>query len=114
MKRTIGAAGIALGLFGCIGPVHAQDMPNLKDPQVIGAGKTLFLEKHCSNCHGARGDGGVNLNRRDLSDPDYVFQAIAEGREKGGLRMPAFRGVMSDAEIWQAVAYVMSLSNKSQ
>lgn len=112
MRSTIGAAWIALGLLGSTGLGRAQDMPDFKDPQVIEAGRALFLAKHCSNCHGARGDGGVNLTKRDLSDPNYVFQAIADGREKGGLRMPAFRGVMSDAEIWQAAAYVMSLANK--
>jgi mono/diheme cytochrome c family protein len=84
-------------------------MPNLGDPAVVEAGHALFLEKHCSHCHGATGEGGVNLTRRDLSNPAYVFEAIAGGRERGSLRMPAFREMLSDEEIWQAAAYVMSL-----
>ncbi len=69
----------------------------------------VFVEKHCSHCHGANGDGGVNLTNRDLSDPNYVFEAIADGQQRGSLRMPAWLDVLSEAGIWQATAYVMSL-----
>lgn len=90
-----------------------ETIPDLKDPNMIAAGRELYLEKHCSHCHGANGDGGVNLTNRDLSNPNYVFEAIAEGRERGGLRMPGWRGVLSAAQIWQATAYVMSINRKT-
>ncbi len=86
---------------------------NLKDPKMISAGHALFLEKQCAHCHGEDGRGGVNLAKRDL-DPAGVFQSIAEGREKNGIRMPAWREVLSDEEIWQATAYVMSISHQSK
>ncbi len=92
--------------------LHAEEMPNLKDPTMISAGHALFLEKQCAHCHGEDGTGGVNLARRVL-DAKGVFVSIADGREKNGIRMPAWREVMSDKEIWQAAAYVLSLS-KSQ
>lgn len=114
MRAMIGAAGIALGLFGSVGLMKAENRPDFADPSVVASGKALFLKNRCSHCHGARGDGGINLTRRDLSNPDLVFEAIAEGREKGGLRMPAYRGVMSDAETWQVVAYVLSLTTKPE
>jgi len=41
-----------------------------------------------------------------------VFQSIADGREGRGLRMPAWRDVMTDEEIWKATAYVMSISRQ--
>jgi len=56
---------------------------------------------------------GVNLARRDL-DPKGVFIAIADGREKNGLRMPAWREVLTDDEIWQATAYVLSISQSNR
>ena len=90
-----------------------ENIPNLKDPTMIAAGHDLFLGKQCAHCHGADGRGGVNLTRRDL-DPKGVFQSIADGREKSGLRMPAWRGVLSDQEIWQATAYVLSISQQSR
>ena len=90
-----------------------ETIPDRKDPNMISVGRELYLEKHCSHCHGANGDGGVNLTNRDLSNPDYVFEAIAEGRERGSLRMPGWRGVLSGAQMWQVTAYVMSISSKA-
>jgi mono/diheme cytochrome c family protein len=91
---------------------YAQEgVPNLKDPKMIAAGHDLFLERQCAHCHGEDGRGGVNLARRDL-DPKGVFQSIADGREKSGLRMPAWRDVMTDEEIWKATAYVLSISHR--
>jgi len=59
-----------------------EDIPNLKDPSMIAAGHDLFLQKQCAHCHGE------------------------------GLRMPAWREVMTDEEIWKATAYVMSISHQ--
>jgi len=91
---------------------QAQEMPDLKDPKVIAAGHELFLEKQCAHCHGEDGRGGINLARRTL-DAKAVFTSIAEGRERNGIRMPEWRGVLSDDEIWQATAYVLSISQSS-
>lgn len=115
MPRNIAALAGAFAVC-MVGVARSGDnlIPDLKDPKMISAGRELFLEKHCSHCHGANGDGGVNLTNRDLSNPTYVFEAISEGQERGSLRMPAWREVLSEAEIWQATAYVMSLGNKSE
>ena len=92
---------------------HADETPNLKDQRMIAAGHDLFLEKQCAHCHGEDGKGGVNLARRDL-DPKGVFVAIADGRENNGIRMPAWREVLTDEEIWQATAYVLSISKANK
>jgi mono/diheme cytochrome c family protein len=86
-----------------------ENVPNLKDPTMIAAGRDLFLAKQCAHCHGVGGTGGINLTRREL-EPRGVFESIADGRERSGLRMPAWREVLSDEEIWQATAYVLSIS----
>jgi mono/diheme cytochrome c family protein len=88
-----------------------EDVPNLKNPKMIAAGHDLFLAKQCAHCHGVDGRGGINLTEREL-DPKGIFQSIADGREKRGLRMPAWRDVLTDEEIWQATAYVMSISQQ--
>jgi mono/diheme cytochrome c family protein len=107
------AAGILLGGLGA-GVAQSQDgAPDLKDPKAIAAGHELFLKKQCAHCHGPDGRGGINLARREL-DPKGVFQSITDGREKSGLRMPAWRGVMSDEEIWHVTAYVLSISQPSK
>ncbi len=104
---TLACAVLVVGLM--VEKLHADEMPNLKDQKVISAGHDLFLEKQCAHCHGEDGKGGVNLARRDL-DPKGVFVSIADGREKNGIRMPAWREVLTDEEIWQAAAYVLSIS----
>jgi mono/diheme cytochrome c family protein len=88
-----------------------EGVPNLKDPKMIAAGHNLFLAKQCAHCHGAGGSGGIDLTQRELY-PQEIFQSIADGREKKGLRMPAWRDVLSDEEIWQATAYVISISRQ--
>jgi mono/diheme cytochrome c family protein len=88
--------------------------PDLRNPEVVDAGRKLYLDKRCSHCHGPTGNGAVKLTNRDLSNPKQVFDAIAEGRQKGGLRMPALGDVLSKEEIWQATAYVISLSQPSK
>lgn len=91
-----------------------ETAPDVKDPKVIAAGHDLFLQKQCAHCHGEDGNGGVNLTRRELNDPKYVFEAISDGREKSGIRMPAWREVLTDEEIWKVAAYVLSIQAKSQ
>jgi mono/diheme cytochrome c family protein len=93
--------------------VAAEPDVDLKDPKLVTAGHTLFLQKQCAHCHGEDGRGGINLARREL-DSAGVFQSIAEGREKNGIRMPAWRGVLTDEEIWQATAYVMSIAGQAK
>jgi mono/diheme cytochrome c family protein len=108
---TIACAILVLGLAG--ERPRADEIPNLKDPKMISAGHALFLEKQCAHCHGEDGTGGVNLTRRVL-DAKGVFVSIADGREKNGIRMPAWREVLTDQEIWEAVAYVLSISRANQ
>src|SRR6201990_2788228 len=90
------------------GSVTAQEAADLKDPGMIAAGHVLFLEKQCAHCHGEDGKGGVNLARRVL-DPKGVFVSFSDGREKNGIRMPPWREVLTDQEIWEATAYVLSI-----
>jgi mono/diheme cytochrome c family protein len=109
------ARGLAMAVVWIVfgGVAHAEEHKDLKDSKLISAGHGLFLEKQCAHCHGEDGKGGVNLARRDL-DPSEVFQSIADGREKNGIRMPAWRDVLTDEEIRQATAYVMSISHQSK
>jgi mono/diheme cytochrome c family protein len=111
---TRGLVTVAIAAILIAEGAHSEEnVPNLKDPTVIAAGHDLFLAKQCAHCHGVDGTGGINLARREL-DPRGVFQSIADGREKSGLRMPAWREVLSDEQIWQATAYVLSISQPSK
>jgi mono/diheme cytochrome c family protein len=103
--------GTAALLMSLALTANSEEVPDLKDQQRIAAGRELFQTKQCAYCHGSDGKGGVRLADRGDLEPTYVFQTIAEGRQRGGRRMPSWSGVLTDEQIWQATAYIMSLSS---
>jgi len=107
-------AFLGVGLLLClVVAARPDEVPNLQDAQMIAAGRALFEAKQCAVCHGPDGNGSVRLAGRSDLEPGYVFQTIAEGRVHAGRRMPSWRGVLTDEQIWQATAYVMTLSKSS-
>jgi len=108
-RYAVAAGGVLLPCMFAL--AHADDIPNLRDPGMISAGSQLFQEKQCAYCHGQGGNGAIKLAGRSDLEPAYIFETIAEGRAKGALRMPSWRGVLTDDQIWQATAYVMSISH---
>ena len=94
-------------------------------------GKVLYIE-YCVQCHGGRGEGWGWSNKippppvpiPDLSDPElmkqlsdqYLFDVIKGGGEAVGKTrlMPPAGRVISDAEIWDVVAYLRSLTRSVQ
>ncbi len=80
-------------------------------PEAIAAGQQLFSSA-CSGCHGVKGEGGRGPNLADghlIRDvnPQLLFGAIRKGVP--GTTMPPFD--WPDEKIWQALAYVSSLSS---
>lgn len=77
----------------------------------IARGAELY-QRHCSGCHGASGTsiwpGTPNLARREgLLKPDAVLlQSLQTGR---GTK-PGFRGLLTDAEILDTIAYSRTLA----
>jgi cytochrome c oxidase cbb3-type subunit III len=73
-------------------------------------GKQLFSQFNCVGCH-SHGGGGMGPALMDDewvygSQPENIFQTIAEGRPNG---MPSFGHRLSNQQIWQLAAYVRSL-----
>jgi mono/diheme cytochrome c family protein len=88
-------------------------------PQVAGvtgdptAGAQVFA-RECRVCHGAEGQGGVGAS---LSGPIAAAQPAAFLRQTissgvAGSPMPAFAGVLSDSEIENAVAFILSWDHR--
>jgi cytochrome c oxidase cbb3-type subunit 3 len=77
----------------------------------IAQGQQLYLMMNCVGCH-AHGGGGmgpplIDDEWRYGSRIDQVASTIAEGRPNG---MPAWRGKLTEDQIWDLAAYVRSLS----
>ncbi len=77
----------------------------------VAQGQMLYTQMNCVGCH-SHGGGGMGP---PLMDDEWryggslgqIASTIAEGRPNG---MPAWRGKLTDAQIWNLAAYVKSLS----
>jgi len=77
----------------------------------VSQGRQWYRWYHCVGCH-AQGGGAIGPALMDDNwiygkDPDAIFKTIMDGRPNG---MPAFRGRIPEAQAWQIVAYVRSMS----
>ncbi len=82
------------------------------------AGAAIF-RTNCESCHGPQGHGdgpvGAALDPapKDLAElqssvgDDYLFWRIATGKE--GTSMVPWKGVFTDEQIWQVVAFIRTL-----
>jgi DMSO reductase family type II enzyme heme b subunit len=97
-------------------------------PENLAAGKALYGD-HCSQCHGVAGDGqgvvadrlrprprdfrrGIYKIRRttqgELPTDEDLFRIIGNGMP--GSSMPAWRGLLTDQQIWQIVDHLKGFS----
>lgn len=77
----------------------------------LAQGRQWYRWYNCVGCH-AQGGGAIGPALMDDNwiygkDPDAIFKTIMDGRPNG---MPAFRGRIPEAQAWQLVAYVRSMS----
>jgi mono/diheme cytochrome c family protein len=90
-----------------------------KTPDVVGAGRELYMAK-CAPCHGpagmGRGDAGLalypspallaDLVRMPQSVDEYLLWAISEGGAPFGTKMPAFKDALTQDQIWQIITFM--------
>lgn len=99
---------------GGIAPPPPAPSPFQDNAYGINEGKRLFDSYNCTGCH-AHGGGGMGPALMDDkwiygNRPENVFATIVEGRPNG---MPSFRGKITDAQVWELVAYVQSMNGQS-
>jgi DMSO reductase family type II enzyme heme b subunit len=126
---TMALPGLALAQdFAAKGFKLGPTSPRQASPEDLAAGKALYGEL-CSQCHGDEGDGqgfladlldprprdfrrGIYKIRRtpqgELPTDEDLFRIVGNGMP--GTSMPAWRGVLSDEEIWQLVDYIERFS----
>ena len=78
-----------------------------------------FFQTYCASCHGetGRGDGPASgslapppkdlIRLHPLVGDDYLFWRISEG--KRGTAMVAWKGILTDDQIWQVVSFIRTL-----
>jgi mono/diheme cytochrome c family protein len=82
------------------------------------AGADVFMT-NCDACHGPQGHGdgpasaALDPKPRNLPDlaktvtDDYFFWRISTGKD--GTSMVAWKGVLTDEQIWQVIVYIRTL-----
>ena len=84
----------------------------------VSAGAEVF-KTNCVSCHGEKGLGDgpasqaldpkpanlVQLNK--VAGDDFLFWRISTG--VGGTVMPAWKGVLSNEQIWQVISFIRTL-----
>jgi cytochrome c oxidase cbb3-type subunit 3 len=81
--------------------------------QAISQGQTLYMQMNCVGCH-FHGGGGMGPPLMDDEwryggRIDQIAASIAEGRPNG---MPAWRGKLTNDQIWELAAYIRTLSGQ--
>ena len=107
--------------FPAVQTTELQAGPRTTDPSAgayqesrwaVSQGATFYVQYNCAGCHAPGGGGGMGppLNDDEWiygSDPENVFQTVVQGRPNG---MPSYRGKIDNAQLWQLVAYVRTMS----
>lgn len=99
-------------------PADFAGQTNPLGADAAAAGAEVF-KTNCESCHGPQGHGdgpaGAALDPapKNLADlqatagDDYLFWRISTGKE--GTSMVAWKGVLTDEQIWQAVSFIRTL-----
>ena len=79
-----------------------------------GSGADTY--KKCAMCHGATGTGNAGMKVPPFKSPDAIkatdaalSAAIKNGTGTGTIKMPAYVGKLTDAQIKDVVAYIRTL-----
>lgn len=94
-------------------PLDARAKLYDNNAPAISEGQFLYTQMNCVGCH-SHGGGGMGPALMDDEwryggRIDQIAATIAEGRPNG---MPAWRGRLTDDQIWKLAAYVRSLSGQ--
>lgn len=99
-------------------PAEFAGKTNPLGADAAAAGAEVF-QYNCKACHGEQGHGdgpaGVALEPKPKNLPelaatvgdDYLFWRISTG--KAGTSMVGWKGILTDEQIWQVVAFIHTL-----
>ena len=89
---------------------RARANPLETDPDAVTAGRKLY-ERHCANCHGAKGENGrkgpsLQAPEIQIASSGALFWVITNGNVRAG--MPVW-SKLPEPQRWQITTYLKSL-----
>ena len=98
---------------GTAPPLDARAALYDNNAPALAEGQMLYTQMNCVGCH-SHGGGGMGPALMDGKwryggRVDQIAASISEGRPNG---MPAWRGKLTQDQIWKLAAYVRSLSGQ--
>jgi mono/diheme cytochrome c family protein len=99
-------------------PTEYAGLTNPLEADAAKAGADIF-HTNCETCHGAQGHGdgpagqALDPKPRNLAQlqtttaDDFLFWRIREG--KPGTSMVAWKGILTDDQIWQVISFIRTL-----
>ncbi len=128
MSRGLALGACMLFFVGCEDGSASRVVLRPDDPQVLALGGTIY-QSHCAACHGTRLEGQPRWRERDTTGrlpapphdasghtwhhpDDVLFRLTKYGIAKTtklkdyDSAMPAFEGVLTDAEIVAALSWI--------
>lgn len=102
-------------------PMARRKNPMVADAASLARGKQIF-DTNCASCHGATGKGdgpaAQALNPKPAAlavmAPQHAPGDLAWKIETGRGPMPAWKGVLTQNQIWDVVNYVRSLGDRAK
>jgi mono/diheme cytochrome c family protein len=100
-------------------PYRSAANPLTNSPATLQRGAEVY-DQNCASCHGEKGYGdgpaGQQLSPRPANlarlahshmvSDQYADWTVSEGGQPVGSAMPAFKGILSQRDIWAVVTYV--------
>jgi mono/diheme cytochrome c family protein len=83
-------------------PWQHADNPFHGDSQAIERGRSLY-RRTCYICHLDSGGRGPDLRKSRLKGKDFI-RIVLNGKKN--TQMPAWKGKLSEADMWQILAYL--------
>lgn len=116
LRCRIAAVALLLAGLPAVQAQEAAAVPSaedLRNPEWVQAGREKFGQT-CAYCHGKEGDSGKNRPFRERIDwdPVLIHDVITNGRKRGANVMPAWKGSLSDEDIWRITAFIRSLGGQ--
>lgn len=106
-------------MHGLPEPYRSAHNPLPNSSATLQRGAQVYAE-NCASCHGPKGYGDgpagqrlsprpadlTSLARSHMAGDQYIYWTVSEGGRPVGSAMPAFKGILSQRDIWTVVAYV--------